>query len=458
MSRTASLAQVLRGPGGVFWRTFFLLALLIGLSLAAWFQSFRIIERTPRAQQIAQTMISVMNVTRSALIYSDPARRHDLLFDLASNESIRIYPLEATDNILPIDDTPSMQLIQQYLQQSLGPNTKMAQSVNGQDGVWVSFAIDDDAYWLVFERDRVEAVPRLQWLGWGLMGLALSLVGAIVISSLVNSPLKRLTAAAVSVGRGENPAPLPESGPREIREANASFNGMVADLRRIESDRALLLAGISHDLRTPLTRLRLESEMSGSDEATRAAMNSDIDQMDAIIGQFLDYARPHDRKDGFERINLGELVMQTIRELPPHPELKIATDIQAAGSIPAHAIEIKRLLQNLLENARRYGKTPGKNETEVTVRVYPMEGRTDTIVLEVSDHGTGVPEKEIERLKRPFTRLDRARSQANGAGLGLAIVERIAQRHRARFTMENGVQGGLISRIYFGGSTMKFQS
>jgi len=98
-----------RLPGGIFWRTFFLIALLIGISLAGWFQSFRIIERTPRAQQVAQTIISVINVTRSALIYSDPTRRTELLEDLANNESIRIYPLEPTDIVRPLEASPAMQ-------------------------------------------------------------------------------------------------------------------------------------------------------------------------------------------------------------------------------------------------------------------------------------------------------------------------------------------------------------
>jgi two-component system osmolarity sensor histidine kinase EnvZ len=435
----------LRGPGGVFWRTFFLLALLISISLAAWFQSFRVIERTPRAQQVAQTIISVMNVTRSALIYSDPEHRHDLLFDLASNESIRIYPLEPTDRITPIEDTPSMQMIEQTLRERLGKNTRMAQSVNGQDGVWVSFAIEDDAYWLVFERDRVEAVPRLQWLGWAVIGLASSLIGAIVISSLINSPLKRLTAAAVSIGRGEKPPPLPEEGPREIREANTSFNNMVRDLHRIESDRTLLLAGISHDLRTPLTRLRLESEMSGADETTRAAMNSDIEQMDAIIGQFLDYARPDQGRQGLEKTDLGELVGVTVSEFAHHAELQISVAIQPARPIYAHPVEIKRLLQNLLENARRYGKTAGTDYAEVSITVDDQSG----VTLTVCDRGPGIPDSDIERLKRPFTRLDSARGQANGAGLGLAIVERIAQRHKALFTMENAKSGGLVTHIRF---------
>ena len=454
-------------PGGIFWRTFFLIALLIGISLAGWFQSFRIIERIPRAQQVAQTIISVINVTRSALIYSDPERRTELLRDLAHNESIRIYPLEPTDIVRPLEDSPAMQLAQQIVRKRLGEDTRMAQNVNGQDGLWVSFAIEDDDYWVLFERDRVAAVPGLQWLRWGTIALGLSLVGAIVISRLINLPLQRLAATAFSIGSGQRPQPLPERGPREIRDANASFNAMVADLQRIESDRALLLAGISHDLRTPLTRLRLESEMSGADEATRAAMNSDIEQMDAIIGQFLDYARPLDSRQGFQNLDLGALVRDALEEMREpasakgpalvqgpapaqagDPAPRIDVRIDATRPIAGHPVEIKRLLQNLIENARRYGKAAEQDRAEVSVRVFD---EPDGVVLEVSDRGPGIPETEIERLKRPFTRLDSARGQAKGAGLGLAIVERIAQRHGARFSMMNGETGGLVTRIRFPG-------
>ena len=119
-------------PGGVFWRTFLLLALLIGASLAAWFQSFRIIERAPRAQQIAQTIVSVVNVTRSALVHSDPAKRTDLLADLASNESIRIYPLEPSDVVDPLRDTASNLLMLDYVRARLGQGTRMVEAVNGR--------------------------------------------------------------------------------------------------------------------------------------------------------------------------------------------------------------------------------------------------------------------------------------------------------------------------------------
>ncbi len=446
-SNPAEAARPTRFAGGIFWRTLFLIALLIGISLAAWFQSFRIIERVPRAQQIAQTIISVVNVTRAALIYSDPKQRSDLLEDLANNESIRIYPLEPDDKILPVEDTHEMRTVQRTLHQRLGKGTKMAQQVNGQDGLWVSFSIEDDEYWVAFARERVAAVPGVQWLRWGAIALGLSLVGAIVISRLINAPLQRLTATAVAIGRGQRPEPLPDRGPREIRDANAGFNAMVVDLQRIESDRALMLAGISHDLRTPLTRLRLESEMSGADDATRAAMNSDIEQMDAIIGQFLDYARPPDSRHGFEALDLGALATAAVDEMRSESSLRVDTKIDATRPIRGNPVEIKRLIHNLLENARRYGRSAEKDFAEVALRVF--DDAAGGVAFELSDRGPGIPPNEIERLKRPFTRLDSARGQASGSGLGLAIVERIAQRHGARFEILNAVGGGLIVRVRF---------
>lgn len=432
-------------PGGVFWRTFLLVALLIGASLAGWFQSFRIFERTPRAQQIAQTIVSVVNVTRSALVHSDPAKRNDLLADLASNESIRIYPLEPSDVVEPLRDTASNALMVDYVRARLGSDTRIVSNVNGQDGLWVSFSIEDDEYWVAFERDRIEAVAGLQWLGWAAVALGLSLVGAAAISRLVNLPLKRLASAAVAIGRGARPAPLPEKGPREIRAANASFNTMVDDLARIEADRVLLLAGISHDLRTPLTRLRLEAEMSVPDLDARRAIQTDIEQMDAIIGQFMDYARPASDAKGFEPLNLGAVVREALAEIPADDATRIDSDLSATTVVQGDRTELKRIVFNLIENARRYGQTPGTSTTELSIRTLDGPSR-----LVVADRGPGIPTDDVRRMKQPFTRMDTARGQAGGAGLGLSIIERICQRHGARFDMTNAPEGGLVVTLTFG--------
>ncbi len=431
-------------PGGVFWRTFLLLTLLIGASLAAWFQSFRIFERTPRAQQIAQTIVSVVNVTRSALVHSDPAKRTDLLADLASNESIRIYPLEPTDVTDALRDTASNALMLDYVRARLGRDTRMVRSVNGIEGLWVSFSIEDDDYWVAFERDRLEVVGGLQWLGWSALALALSLVGAVAMSRWINLPLKRLATAAVTIGEGGRPAPLPERGPREIRVANASFNRMVDDLARIEADRVLLLAGISHDLRTPLTRLRLEAELSVPDDEARLAMQGDVEQMDSIIGQFLDYARPLDGDASFEAIDLRQLVEETVASIAVDERLTLDTDLRPTGPVRAHPTEMRRVLYNLVENARRYGATPGADRVDLCIRTAAQPAR-----LEVADRGAGIPPEAVARMKEPFTRLDSARGPVHGAGLGLAIIERIAERHRARFELAPREGGGLSATFAF---------
>ena len=434
-----------RGPGGVFWRTFLLIAILIGASLAAWYQSFRVLERAPRAQQAAQLIVSIVNLTRSALIHSDPEKRRALLIDLAQNEGVRIYPLEPTDQTAPLPNQAFLQIIDEQVRARLGQNTQMTLDVNGQRGLWVSFFIEDDGYWVAFDPSRLDTIPRMQWVGWGAVALALSLLGAVVISRLINLPLKRIATAAVSIGRGTRPEVLPEKGPREIRQANASFNAMVAELERIEADRALLLAGISHDLRTPLTRLRLEIEMSPVSEEARAAMSTDVEQIDAIIGQFLDYARPLNERSALSRVDLALLVEGIVSSHADEEHMRISLQRESDAMVRGNPTELQRILLNLIENARRYGVTPGTDVSELEVTV--KGGATPT--LEVRDHGPGIPVDELERLKRPFTRRDTARGQTDGAGLGLAIIERIARRHHARFDLLIPAGGGLLARITF---------
>lgn len=429
---------------GLFWRTFFLLAFLIMVSMAAWVGSFRIVERGPRAQQIAAQVVSIVTITRAALTHSAPDLRRELLFELASNEGIRIYPLEDSDVVQAPAKSSLMAQARDAIRSRLGADTRFASRVNDVAGFWVSFAIDDDEYWLMLDRERIGRNTSLQWAGWASVVLLLSLLGAVFISGLINQPLARLTAAARAIARGREPDVLPEKGPTEIREANRSFNQMVDDLKRVESDRALVLAGISHDLRTPLARMLLEVEMAPelADDARRG-MQSDLAQMDAIIGQFLDYARPVDASRQAV-LDLSALLAEVVQQEARQPDLKIAATLQPQVEVRGDPLELRRVFVNLLENARRYGKAEGAQTAQVELAC-----RTDNnlVVIEIADRGSGVPEAEMGRLLKPFARMDAARGQASGAGLGLAIVDRVIRRHDGSLRLRNRDGGGLLVRI-----------
>jgi two-component system osmolarity sensor histidine kinase EnvZ len=428
---------------GLFWRTFFLLAFLITASMAAWVVSFRVVEQSPRAQQLAAQIISIVTLTRAALTHSAPDLRRELLFDLASNEGIRVYPLEKTDEIVPPADSGLMPELRANVKARLGDDTKFAARVNDVGGFWISFKIDDDQYWLRMDRERIERLSNIQWLGWGTSTLILALLGAVFISRLINQPLARLTNATRAVARGRRPDPLPEKGPTEIREANRSFNRMVSDLDRVESDRAVILAGISHDLRTPLTRMQLEIEMVELPDDARRGIESDLAQMDAIIGQFLDYAKPTDAA-AFKHIDMSALLSDCGREASRLPDVRVTMSIDERIEVLGNAIDLRRVINNLVENARRYGKTDAGDIAEIDLSGH-LENEFARI--EVADRGVGVPDSEMERLLRPFTRMDVARGQANGAGLGLAIVERIIKRHGGKLQLHNRAGGGLAIEI-----------
>jgi len=435
-----SPSQLLTGlRSGLFWRTFFLLAFLIAASMAAWVASFRIVERVPRGEQVAAQVVSIVTITRAALLHSAPALRRELLFDLASTQGIRVYPREDDDDTEAMPESDLIQVIEDNVQARLGEETHFAGYVNDIRGFWVSFRIDDDDYWLMLDRERVEQASGVQWLSWATVTLLLSLIGAAFISRLINQPLSRISTAARAVARGDSPTVLPEQGPTEIREANQSFNQMVRDLKQVESDRAVILAGISHDLRTPIARMLLEVEMAGLSEEALKGMQSDLAQMEAIIAQFLDYARPAD-PERFTPHDLAASLQKIVGEYQRRSDITITTDIPEKLSLRCNATEIDRLVRNLIENAKRYGKTPGTLITDIDIKAY-QEG--STIQLEIADHGSGLPEDQLTHVLRPFTRLDAARSQANGAGLGLAIVDRVVQRHQGKLEIKNRDGGGL---------------
>ncbi|KAA3655158.1 MAG: HAMP domain-containing protein [Proteobacteria bacterium] len=427
-------------PRSLLWQTFALLALMLLLAFAAWSQIVRHFEQEPRARDLAQMVVSIVNLTRTALVNADSARRLELLIDLTALEGIRVYPAEDDDTLTPLPQTRPIELLTSEVRRQLGPNTRFAGSWEGLQGFWLSFRLDPldaDEYWVMLPRERIQRPRALEWLGWGGVIMGMALLGAYLIVFRIGRPLRRIAQAARIVGQGQYPPPLDSGGPGEIAEVADAFNQMSGDLARLESDRAIILAGVSHDLRTPLARLRLGVEMSGAPNDDVRAMVSDIEEMDRVIGQFVDYGRSEPQPP--EPVKLAQLIAD-VAEPYGLRGLKLRLELDEAAIIRARPVALRRALRNLIDNAERYGGT----DQTITLRTTALGDRWQIAVI---DQGPGVPEAAIEQLKRPFVRLDEARSNPQGAGLGLAIVDRFAKAHDGRFDLANHPDGGLIATL-----------
>jgi two-component system osmolarity sensor histidine kinase EnvZ len=435
-------------------RTFLLVSLLLFVCVVAWLTLFALAEREPHARQLAQLTVSVVNLTRAALISADPVKRHGLLRELSEREGVRLYPAETSDLVEALPEERFFQIMSVTALSQLGPRTRFALSVNGQAGIWASFSIDgeggDEAsneasadnetdFWVMLPSQRAEYKIPWHWLVWGGASLALALLVAWLIVSRVTRPLRALARAAGEVGHGRHPPHLPENGACELQQLASAFNRMSEDLQRIDRERAEVLAGISHDLRTPLARLRLEAEMSISDSTARDAVNADIEQMDSIIAQFLGYARG----EGGEKPVLTDINSMIRRAATRLERLNLAVGLKLEHMPPilVYPKALARALDNLLENAHKYAGTKIEIETHLENR------NKKIIVIDVLDRGPGIPESETARMKRPFTRLENARTNACGTGLGLAIVERIARLHDGQLELLPRDGGGLIARL-----------
>jgi two-component system, OmpR family, osmolarity sensor histidine kinase EnvZ len=427
----------------LFSRTFFLLALLLGAGIFAWVQTLRSLELEPRAVQAAQQVASLVNLSREALRYTDGINRVAVTKTMTDRDSLSVKPREPLDRWEPFEVDRFTKRVGAELRARLEPETVIARSVNGNPGLWVGFSIDKDRFWLQADLARVEPLTPGTWFIWVGTALLATLIGSIMIARLINQPLRELSFAASRIREGDFDSVLDENTlTSEIREVNVGFNRMARELAKVEEDRAVMLAGISHDLRTPLARLRLEVEMSVSDEEAQRNMALDIDQLDAIIDKFMDYARPGDAK--LVPINLSQLVDKEIATFRDPKEIRIASRLAIDLRVMADEIELGRVFGNLFENARRYGR--GTN-TGIAVVIVSYARSGPWVIVSVRDHGPGVAPEKLAQLTTPFYRGDAARTAATGAGLGLAIVEKAVQRMGGHFDIDNAPDGGLVAHI-----------
>ncbi len=293
-----------------------------------------------------------------------------------------------------------------------------------RDGTWVSFD---------------SRVPKevFAWPKRLLASLAVLLVAIVALSVLavrwLTRPLTVLAGAAEELGRNIRHPPLPETGPVEVRQAAHAFNTMQARLTRYIEDRTRMLSALSHDLKTPITRLRLRAE-AVPDETLRRSIVRDLDEMKAMTQTTLDFMRGLEDHEPVQPTDLGALLESLTEDARVLGHAVELAPLPALPPCPARPLALKRCLNNLIENAVKYGQ-----RAQITVQDEPRG-----VTVRVRDGGPGIPDEELEKVFEPFYRLEASRSRdTGGTGLGLPIARNIARAHGGDLVLHNHPQGGL---------------
>ena len=422
--------------------------LLISASLLvaqiASLKIFDYFERDVRAQALAKEISTVVNFTKASIEAAASNKRLKLLSELSGLGDVSIYPAYYFEPLEPIPEDPFLQLVVKKIAQQLPVGTLI--TVNHYDipGIWVSFEIDSDLFWLVMPRTLIDRPFPWHWIGWGVVIFSLAVVGAYIATKRISMPLSRLSRAAEQIKKGGKVHPLPLDNVVEFSEVSEAFNEMSDNLSKISEERRFLLASVSHDIRTPLTRLRIASEMlPNQSHEIKESMEQDIQEINEIINQFLDFAR------GFEDepvapVNLGKFLKEIQRKharMGQNFKLKkknIRSNIPKKLFIDLRLSAFQRCLDNLINNAFFYSK--GNVEMQATLF-------EESFSVSIIDDGPGIPEQQKAKLLKPFERVDEARGNIGGSGLGLTIADRIARAHSGKLELINLKKGGLEAKI-----------
>jgi two-component system osmolarity sensor histidine kinase EnvZ len=418
--------------------------LVLAVLAVAEITTFSLIFQNRRAMHKHQTVRFVAGQVRllQALLPSLDAESRRRLEEAEAGE--QWLSLRPDDGQAPAEEAQSgfARELARELRQALGEPVSLRRS-RAHGGVWIGFHAGGERWWLVFPGPRFEpqGLPRDLWLKLGIALTVLMLIAGLFVRGIVR-PLRRLGEAVSATGAGSVRRVTP-AGPREVRRLAERYNTMLDQLARAEAERREMLAGLTHDLRAPLARLRVRLALL-ENETERGGLERDAEDMERIVGQCLDFLRSEaPRAENAEILRLADAVSDEVarhRELG-HP-LNIAVSEEAAAcGVSADRGDLRRLLDNLIANALRHGAPP--------VEVSLSAGPPGQVTLSVRDHGPGIPPAERERVLEAFAQIDPARGTRGGCGLGLAIARRIVAASGGTLELADAPGGGLDARMRF---------
>ncbi len=409
-------------PETLFARTALTMAIaLLAFVLLTGFLVFRYI-LSPVGHQAADDLAALMVLSAQTWAELPPETRPDFVAELERNHRLLLLDEPPAGGTEPLDYAPPyMRFLGESLSRRLGRPTSLYQVPGMPDWYWTRIPVADRELYLGFSHDRIGARPPKVLLGI-LFGAGLFILfTTLFLVRLINRPLARLDAGVRQLGKQGFSDPLPEKGPRELATLAGKFNELGHEIRRLLDNRTVLLGGISHDLRTPLARLRIALELleGKEDRKLLRQMRSDLEEMDQIITRTLELAGVMrvEKKDGQKTP-----VVALLREIQAdyaRQGRSIRLELSKGCNPELPTLSLRRILGNLLDNAFHYGKGD-----EVQVTLGCEEAAVRICVL---DSGPGIPEQELERVFQPFHRLEPSRNRATGgSGLGLALVRQLA--------------------------------
>jgi len=426
------------GPRSLFGRNFLLIVLLIALAQIGSALLARELLLRPRLEQVADGIARNVAAVRAGLVALPVAQRAAFI-DAFNQQRTPADGSAAPDN----PTAAPLTLLERRFMRTISQRV----TADGTDVIWrrengrslaLRLTIEGTPYWVVLPGVLPAREFSGTWIAASLTSALLALLGAFAIQRRLNRPLAQVVRAAGELARGGAPQPLPEEGPIETATLARSFNQLAASLAQTERERALMLAGVSHDLRTPLAKLRLGVEILAdrTEPELTASMNRSVEEMDAIVGQFLDFARG-DEAQAMAEGDIDTLVGAIVRGCADHGQV-VELALGAPARVRMREQAMTRCLTNLVENAFRHGRAPMGIRTGAD---------RDAVWIEVTDQGDGIAPGDAEALKQPFRRAHTARSGPAGAGLGLAIVDRLVRSQGGRFELLSNTPRGLRARI-----------
>ncbi len=431
-------------PKRLLSRFVLLIATLLIVSQLVSLIIFDNYEREPRAEALAQEIITIVNFTKASLYAAAPLKRIQLFREINNIGDIKIYVAYPFESIKAIPDDPFLKLVVKKITAKISPGSFVAINHYDIPGVWVSFEIDGDMFWVVVPRLIIDRPFPWHWIGWGLVIAILAIFGAYITTKRISRPINNLIEAADRVRNGHKVRKLPLDSVTEFRELSQAFNEMADNLAQISKERNFLLASVSHDIRTPLTRIRLASEMLPPHSSSlKESLEEDVMEINDILNQFLDFARGFQDEPRIP-VNLGKLLKEIQMKHKRMDQIfilkkkNIRTDIPKKLFIDLRPLAFQRCLDNLINNAFFYSK--GKVILEASL----LE---ESFTISIIDNGPGIPEEQKSKLLKPFERVDEARGNKGGSGLGLTIADRIVKAHDGKLELINRPEGGLEVKI-----------